>query len=78
MLLNLWTKQPTTIIFVTHDINEAIFLADRIIFLSKAPAKILKDIEIKHKKTRNFQTHEIEKIKKEIIMKNKSILKGEL
>ncbi len=78
MLLNLWTKQPTTIIFVTHDINEAIFLADRIIFLSKAPAKILKDIKIKHKKPRNFQAHEIEKIKKEIIKKNKSILKGEL
>ena len=35
MLLKQWTNEPTTIIFVTHDLREAIFLSDRIIFLSK-------------------------------------------
>ena len=38
MLIKLWTKQPTTIIFVTHDLNKAIYLSDRVVFLSKAPA----------------------------------------
>ena len=46
MLVNLWTKEPTTIIFVTHDLREAIYLADRIIFLSPAPSKVLLDKKI--------------------------------
>ena len=78
MLIDLWTNQPTTIIFVTHDINEAIYLSDRIIFLSKAPAKIIKDVKIKYSRPRNFYNTEIEKIKKEILKANKSILNGEL
>ena len=45
MLVEIWTKRPTTIIFVTHDIKEAIFLSDRIVFLSKSPAKVLKDLK---------------------------------
>ena len=32
MLIKLWQNEPTTIIFVTHDLREAIFLSDRIIF----------------------------------------------
>ena len=47
MLINLWTNEPTTIIFVTHDIREAIYLADRIIFLSSAPSRVLLDKKIK-------------------------------
>jgi NitT/TauT family transport system ATP-binding protein len=42
-LVDLWEKEKKTIIFVTHDIEEAIFLADEIIVLSKRPA-IIKNI----------------------------------
>ena len=41
MLIKLWTNEPTTIIFVTHDLREAIYLADKIIFLSSAPSRVL-------------------------------------
>lgn len=45
-LLKLYKKRGLTIVFVTHDIDEAITLSDRIIVLSKLPAHILKIIKV--------------------------------
>ena len=78
MLLKLWIKQPTTIIFVTHDINEAIYLADKIVFLSKPPSRVLKEININTKRPRKINDNTIQKIKNRILKENNSILKGEL
>ncbi len=39
----LWTEQKMTVVFVTHSIAEACFLSQRILFLSKKPARIVKD-----------------------------------
>ena len=39
-------KEKLTAILVTHDINEAISLADRIIILSKRPAKVVKEYKL--------------------------------
>jgi len=46
LLLGLWEQKPRNVIFVTHDINEAIELADRIIFLSEPPSAVAGNIEI--------------------------------
>ncbi len=51
-LLKIWNNHKKTIIFVTHDIDEAIFLADRIIVLSQRPANIAKEFEIKFERPR--------------------------
>ncbi len=46
-LLNILEKQEKkTVLFVTHSIDEAIFLSDRIMILSSLPAKIIKTIEV--------------------------------
>ena len=76
MLLKLWNEQPTTILFVTHDIREAIFLADRIVFLPKAPAKVIKEEKITISRPRMFESNDIEKERKRILFKNKNILDG--
>jgi NitT/TauT family transport system ATP-binding protein len=46
MLLQLWEAERSTIVFVTHDITEALLLADRIIVFSPRPAKIVLDLEV--------------------------------
>lgn len=40
LLLDIWGRERMTVLFVTHDIDEAIFLADRVIVLSRRPAQV--------------------------------------
>ena len=53
LLITLWKKYKPIIVFVTHDLDEAIELADRICFLSNLPSKILLDYEVNLKRPRN-------------------------
>lgn len=52
-LLKIWKKLKKTILFVTHDIEEALYLSDRIIVLSKKPATIMADINVGILRPRN-------------------------
>ena len=46
LLLTVWAARPTTVLFVTHDLREAIELADRIVLLTPSPARVANDIPI--------------------------------
>lgn len=46
LLAGLWQKFHSTIIFVTHDINEAVFLADDIYIMKSAPSKFVEHIHV--------------------------------
>lgn len=46
LLLSLWQQRPHTVLFVTHDLREAIALADRIIFLSASPMSVISEISV--------------------------------
>jgi NitT/TauT family transport system ATP-binding protein len=46
LLLRLWENRPHTVLFVTHDLREAIALADRIVFLSAAPMRVVSEISV--------------------------------
>ena len=45
-LRQIQSREAKTIVFVTHDVEEAVFLADRIIMLSARPARIVADIDV--------------------------------
>ena len=46
LLLTLWQKLEHTILFVTHDVDEAVLLADRILLFEKGPGSIREDIKV--------------------------------
>ena len=48
-LLKVWQKSKTAIVFVTHNIDEALLLGDRILVLTERPTKVKENIEIKIK-----------------------------
>ena len=52
-LLRLWKDLRTTILFVTHDIEEAVYLSDRIYVLSRRPSRILLRMDIHLDRPRN-------------------------
>ncbi len=46
LLLKVWSKYRVTIVFVTHDIDEAVYLADRVIALTPAPTTVREEIAV--------------------------------
>jgi NitT/TauT family transport system ATP-binding protein len=46
MLLDVWERRNKTVLFVTHDIDESVYLADRVLVLSKGPSQVIADITV--------------------------------
>ncbi len=55
-LLRLWESLRATILFVTHDIEEAVYLSDRVYVLSRRPSQVMEEIEVKLERPRNQLT----------------------
>lgn len=53
-LLEIWDKIGATVIFVTHSIQEAVFLADRVMVLSPRPGEIIRTAEVPYDRPRDF------------------------
>lgn len=75
LLLKLWegdgTQEKKTVVFVTHDIDEAILLSDRIIMMTANPGKVRKEIPVPFERPRNrselVQTSEYGKFRNKLI-----------
>lgn len=54
-LLQIWSEFRITVMFITHDIDEAIFLADRVLVMSASPGRIIADIDVTLDRPRNME-----------------------
>lgn len=52
LLLNLWEEQRPTVVFVTHDVEEALFMSDRVYIMSKRPGRIIEEIQVPFERPR--------------------------
>ncbi|MGJ0909289.1 ABC transporter ATP-binding protein SaoA [Clostridium botulinum] len=65
-LESLWLKDKTTVIMVTHDVDEAVYLSDRVIVFAAKGGKIIKDMKISLPRPRNRDNHKYLELKKEL------------
>jgi NitT/TauT family transport system ATP-binding protein/sulfonate transport system ATP-binding protein len=65
-LMKMWEKEKRTVVFVTNNIEEAIFLADRIIVLTNCPTNIKKEYAINFARPRNYVAPEFLNMRQEI------------
>ena len=55
-LIELVSRRPTTTLLVTHSIDEAVGLADRVILLSSSPARVLSEVPVEHPRSARSAT----------------------
>jgi len=65
-LLRIWAELKKTIIFVTHSIEEAIYLADRIVVMTYRPGTVKRDIIVELPRLRDPSSNEFNALKREL------------
>ncbi|HEY5211040.1 MAG TPA: ABC transporter ATP-binding protein [Stellaceae bacterium] len=75
-LLALWAKHQPTVLFVTHDLREALSLGDRILFLSAGPGRIVLDLPIELARPRLPDGPAVEAARKRLLDTYPQLLAG--
>src|SRR5262245_53831796 len=65
-LLQIWSRTAVTIIFVTHSVEEAVLLADRVLVMSAGPGRIANDLRIDLPRPRDVSSPEFNAIRRDV------------
>ncbi len=66
-LIGVWKRFENTIVFVTHDVDEAVYLADKIVIMGKNPGRIDKVIEVDMERPRKRDSEEFIALQESIV-----------
>jgi ABC-type nitrate/sulfonate/bicarbonate transport system ATPase subunit len=73
-LLQIWTRTGVTVIFVTHSVEEAVLLADRVLVMSAGPGRIESDYPVRLPRPRDVSSPEFNTVRRDITLRLKSHL----
>ena len=65
-VIRLWKATGSTVLFITHNLEEAVYLAEKVLILSNKPAKLKAEIKVDLPRPRNVSSPDFIKIRKEI------------
>ena len=66
-LIGVWKRFENTIVFVTHDVDEAVFLADKIVIMDKNPGRIANIIDVDIERPRKRDSKEFIALQETIV-----------
>ena len=58
-LERIWREQELTVLFVTHNVREAVRLGDRVVLLSSRPGRVIEDFPVTHRRPRRIDSPEV-------------------
>lgn len=76
MLIDLWQRCNTTVLFVTHDLREALSLGDRVCFLSGAPGQLVLDLPIDLPRPRSAEDPAVLALQANLLQEHPELLAG--
>ncbi len=76
LLIEVCGRRSATVLFVTHDLREALYLADRVLFLSSRPGKIVLDHTVDIPRPRISEGEAVELTRLELLKMNPQLLSG--
>ena len=72
----LWRRRRSTVLFVTHDLNEALSLADRVLFLSPRPGRIVWEQPVELPHPREHDDPGVERLRADLLARRPELLAG--
>ncbi len=66
-LLNIWRREAKTVLFVTHSIPEAIFLAERIVVMTSHPGRVKAVIDVAEPRPRDVTSAEFNRVQRNVM-----------
>ena len=76
MLLELCGRRLATVLFVTHDLREALYLADRVLFMSSGPGRIVLDLPVDLPQPRQPESEDVEQLRFSLLKEHPQLLAG--
>ena len=79
LLLRLWEHFRPTILFITHDVGEAIFISDRVIAMSRRPGRVKREVRVHAPKPRDYEflaSPEFTSLEHELVLAVQSEVEG--
>ncbi len=79
LLLRLWAHFRPTILFITHDVGEAIFISDRVIAMTKRPGRVKREVHVHAPKPRDYDflgSPEFTSLERELVVAVQSEVEG--
>ena len=75
-LHELWRRRRSTVLFVTHDLKEALSLADRVLFLSPRPGRVVWDQPVELPRPRERDDPGVERLRADLLARHPELLAG--
>lgn len=76
MLVDMWRRSSATVLFVTHDLREALALADRVCFMSASPGRVMLDLPVSLARPRSVLDPAVVNLQADLLARYPALLAG--